>query len=404
MTSAATSRSPSASEAGFSLPEVLIAMGLMLVVLSGVFTAMTNAIEAQRAVKQVTTMNSNLRVSMDLMVRDLLQVGQGLPAGKRVSVPNGVGATRIIYPGPGPGIPADGPCPGIAQFADLPSLPAVTVGPGVGPRVNGVCTDVVTTLAVDSAFSQEGVAAITANGLTVTIDNDVDIAGGADGIANDLRVGDLLLLTKNNRSALMQVSALPGGNAVTFAAGGPLNLNQFDNTLVMNGTIDQLRADMPVDPLVTAPDAGPDGVVGTADDPGGWGTGQTTASRVWMVTYYVNTQLDAANPRLMRILNNQPPTAVAMGLEALTFTYDLADGVLNPAGVRMDAADVAGVGACDDPDTGAVEVCSENQIRKINLVLAMRSDDRSRRTNQFLHNTLFTQVSLRSMAFVDRYR
>ena len=403
-------RVPPAGEAGFSLPEVLIAMALMLLVLGGVFTAMTNAMEAQRTVREITAMNGNLRVSMDLVVRDMLQVGQGLPTGRRVSIPSGAGSARLVYPGDGPGIPDDGPCTGVTQFANLTSLPAVTVGPNLGPRVNGICTDVVTTLAVDSAFQQEGVAAITANGRSITIDNDVDIDGAGadlDGIANNIRPGDLIMLTKGTRSTLLQVSSIDDGNVLNFDPGDSLNLNQFDNAdpLVMGGTINALRAASPIDPLVTAQDVGPDNIAGTADDApaGQWGTGQTAASRVWMITYYVDSLTNPTNPRLVRIINNQPPTVVGMGVEALRFTYDIGDGVLNPTNVRMVPADLLANGPCDDPGTGTNEVCSENQIRKVNVVLAMRSEERSPH-GDFYHNTLFTQVSLRSMAFVDRYR
>ena len=36
---------------------------------------------------------------MDLIVRDMLQVGQGLPAGRVIMIPNGVGALAIRLPG-----------------------------------------------------------------------------------------------------------------------------------------------------------------------------------------------------------------------------------------------------------------------------------------------------------------
>ena len=39
---------PSRSDAGFSLPEVIVSMGIMLLVLGGTFTAMTNAMRADR--------------------------------------------------------------------------------------------------------------------------------------------------------------------------------------------------------------------------------------------------------------------------------------------------------------------------------------------------------------------
>jgi hypothetical protein len=47
-------------------------------------------------------------------------------------------------------------------------------------------------------------------------------------------------------------------------------------------------------------------------------------------------------------------------------------------------------------------VCSPNQIRKVNATLAIRSDKKSAESGYY-HNTLFTQVALRNLAFVDRY-
>jgi hypothetical protein len=64
----------------------------------------------------------------------------------------------------------------------------------------------------------------------------------------------------------------------------------------------------------------------------------------------------------------------------------------------MTSADLQGTGAC------APAACSPNQIRKANLMVSGRSRIPMRGTRQFFRNRLFTQVSLRSLAFVDRYR
>ena len=50
------------------------------------------AMRASETAKAVTGMNSNLRVGMDMMARDFIQTGQGLPTGRVVSMPNGAGA------------------------------------------------------------------------------------------------------------------------------------------------------------------------------------------------------------------------------------------------------------------------------------------------------------------------
>jgi hypothetical protein len=51
----------------------------------------------------------------------------------------------------------------------------------------------------------------------------------------------------------------------------------------------------------------------------------------------------------------------------------------------------------------APSACSPNQIRKANVSLAIRSEQRNKQSGYY-HNTLFTQVAMRSLSFVDRYR
>jgi len=74
-------------------------------------------------------------------------------------------------------------------------------------------------------------------------------------------------------------------------------------------------------------------------------------------------------------------------VENLQITFDLVDGVTNPTNV----------------DTPPV-TNSSNQIRKANLFLSARSQDVNPQTKQFFRNTMATQVGLRSLSFVDRYR
>ena len=71
----------------------------------------------------------------------------------------------------------------------------------------------------------------------------------------------------------------------------------------------------------------------------------------------------------------------------------------NPSNVRMDDADLAATGPA------GVRRCPAypNQIRKVNIMLSARSRLPRRGTQQFFRNRLVTQVSLRSLAFVDRY-
>jgi hypothetical protein len=271
------------------------------------------------------------------------------------------------------------------------TLPAVSVGAGLGPAINGECTDVITILAADNLFGPVPLAAIAADGRSATVHNSVNISDNPDVGNDNLRRGDLLMITKGPMSVLMQVTAV-AGQVVTFGTGAvdPLGLNQFDTTLTMLGTINQLKAQAPVDP-----DA-PVEIAGVQQ------RGPSEATRIRMVTYYVDATTNPLVPRLARVLGGQPPNAVAIGVQDLRLTYDIVDLVNNPAAVRMDEADLDGSGACDPAP------CSENQIRKVNILLSMNTDDArapgAQRYGYHTQTALYTQVSLRSMAFVDRYR
>jgi hypothetical protein len=120
----------------------------------------------------------------------------------------------------------------------------------------------------------------------------------------------------------------------------------------------------------------------------------------------IRETLDVTTPRLIRHINWGDPSAalnlrgqtVAFSIENLQFTYDMLDGVTNPSGVSMVAADLTTAGRC------APNPCSPNQIRKVNLFIAGRSAQPFSTTKRFFRGTLNTQVSLRSLALVDRYR
>jgi prepilin-type N-terminal cleavage/methylation domain-containing protein len=376
------------SEAGFSLIEVIVAMGIMLLVMAGTFTAMTNAMRAEQGARSITVLNSNLRSSMDLVVRDFLQVGQGLQTGRYIGVPNGPGSQPIVQPGPA----AAGACAGVTNFPVGPTISAVTVGPDRGPAINGICTDVITTLAVDGAFEGVNVTSMTTNGRSITIypygpdgingtADDVNISDVPDALGDNIRVGDIIELRRNTATATVYVTAV-AGQTLTFAPGDPLRLNQFDTGLAMLGTTNQMRV---------AGDPSAPVVVGGVIQPGPW-----SAYRIRMISYYVDTTTNPTSPRLVRRMNAAAAHAVAVELEAVRLTYDNANGVNNPTSVRMNATDLGAAGAC------APSACSPNQIRKADVTIAIRSEQRNRQTGYY-HNTLFTQVALRSLAFVDRY-
>jgi hypothetical protein len=224
---------------------------------------------------------------------------------------------------------------------------------------------------------------MTANGRSITVAPGVNISDTPDAFGDNLRVGDLLELRRRGTSdtATVYVSNVVG-QVVTFSPGDPLGLNQFDTTGIMEGTTNKIFvAGDPVAPVIVA------GVT----QAGPW-----DAFRVRMISYFVNTTANPASPRLVRQINANAANAVAFEIEAFRLSFDIADGTGNPSGVRMNATDLGVGGAC------APFACSANQIRKANVTIAVRSERRSKETG-FYQNTLFTQVALRSLSFVDRF-
>jgi hypothetical protein len=265
-------------------------------------------------------------------------------------------------------------------------MTAIIPGTGVGPTINGVATDVITFILADGAFlstiSDYDVNLTALGASSMSVDPSVDVTNGG---ADDLHPGDLIMLMKGTSTTLVQITAVSNQTA-TFGASDSLNLNQ---TAAANGT---LTAHRNIAPAETCS-----------------GTGcfvPSTATRIRMITYYIDAQTDPARPRLVRRVNNGHATtydnnlgtALAFDVENLQVSYDLVDGVDNPTDVKFTAQDIAGTGRCSP------NPCSPNQIRKVNVTVSGRSRIPMRQTKQFLRNTLQTQVSLRSMAFVDRYR
>ncbi len=410
---------------GFTLIELLITMAITTVILGSVMLAMTDAIKATESATQITDLNNGLRTAMDLMVRDMLQVGQGLPGGRSILIPNGGPAQAISLPGPAmTDYVFDGPtfCPirtdDVTPDTICEDITAVIPGPNRGPVLfeDQPATDMITTLAADSSFDTVPLRAFAADGRSITVANPsvAPCAGGPlpaaprhpsghlisdnpDCGRDNLRPGDLIMLTKNSASALVQVSRV-NGQQVFFDADDSLKLNQMNSA---DGSAFELRAMDPIDTLTRPP---------CAPAPAACDFVTTVATRIRMISYYIDNVTDPLRPRLMRRLgNSENPakwnefdntegTVVAFDVEGLQISYDLVDGRNNPSNVRMDDLDMSVDGRCQPLR------CYPNQIRKVNIMLSGRSRLPRRGTNQFFRNRLVTQVSLRSLAFVDRYR
>lgn len=334
-------------DGGFSLVELLTATFVTMIVLATTLGALNDGIRAADTAGLIAEMQHNSRTGLNMLRRDLMQAGQGIPIGG-IPVPSGAGAAPINRPGPGASMTFP---------TTWLQLPAVAPGQALGPNIQGRATDMITILYADPTLplNQDPVANISSDGSLITI----GIGQLATEMAEAISVGDLIMFSNAFGNAIQEATSVnPGSQRVNFAASDSMNLNQ---RTAPAGTIIQLQ-----------------------DSPGSYPP--TTATRIWMITYYVDDSTPNS-PRLMRVVNNGTPRPIALEIEDLQITYDLVDGVTNPSGV-------------DEPTAPH----SPAQIRKVNLVLASRSHNKQRVTSQYQRQTLTTQVSLRSLSFFDRYQ
>jgi prepilin-type N-terminal cleavage/methylation domain-containing protein len=342
---------------GFTILELLIALAITLVVAAIGLSALVDFEHTSEGIVLAANTQENLRAGMNYIVRDVVLTGEGLPTGG-IAIPNGAG------------VPVNRPGPPAAAYTfplTYTAIPAITPGAGMGANVVEP-SDMVTIMYADNTIPlNENLindpappagdpvcnGAIDPAGASVTFDIN------CTNISNGLMVihpGDLILFSNAQGNALEEVTTV-AGQVLDFAANDAYNLNQRNDP---SGTMHQIQA-----PAGTYP--------------------PTTATRVIMVTYYLDNSI-ASDPRLMRELNFGTPEPVAEYVEDLQASYDFIDGITNPSDLK-------------NPPAGD----SMNQAEDVNLFLAARSSQQFSWNNQYFWNNLVTQVSLRGMAYFNRY-
>ena len=363
------------SESGFTLVELMIASMITLVVMGVAFSTFRDALALNDAVVQIGESSQNLRAGTNQLVRDLLQAGRNIPTGG-IGIPSGPNAQPIKRPGP----------PESGYFfknddEDSTTLTAITTGAGLGPTISGRDTDIVTILMDDPYLdelklypSNAGTSRSTlaADGLSFDVGPHMHwVVGDQVNAIAPIAKGDIIYFANSSGSALQVVTDI-NGSKVFFEPNKDLfNLNQ--------------------------PNAGAGSITEILPEPCGdiaKCLAGTRIRRVLMYTYYVHEETPGI-PRLMRMLNHSTPQALAGVIEDLDLSYDLVDGTQNPTNIK----DLPHAATVD----GADVIYSANQIRKVNAHVGVRSEVISVRANDYLRNHLSTVISLRNLAYVDRY-
>lgn len=373
-------------QCGFTLIEFMIAMAVTMVALLATVLAFRAATYSNQNVTQREDMADNIRAGLNLLEQDLIMTGMGMPTGG-ITIPTF--AATSACPGGTSNLARPVPT-GTATFPVCnTTLPSIEPGNAMGPLITApdatalTNTDIITVVYEDNTASSTGTivgmnaqpingsscpgGSISASGNTVTFDatcfNLASLA--ANGV--QINPGDLIMFNNTNGNALQEVTSV-SGQTLGFSSGDAFRLNGI--TGASGGTIVQLQN-------YTINSSGVKSYRGTYP--------QTSATRIWMVSYWLDNVTDPIHVRLDRALNFNSPQPVGETLENLQFTFNFNDGIA----VNQNTI-----------PTGY----SESQVRSVNLYLSTRSTSVLTQTKTYARENFQTQLSLRSMAYVNRYK
>jgi hypothetical protein len=375
------------SEAGFTLAELLVATAISLVVIGTAMMTFKDAVAMTGTASYMADTSLNLRAGVNLLIRDLEGTGRGIPTGG-IPIPSGGNAG-----------PVRRPSPPLSNYTfdniNATTISAVTTGSGKGPTIDQQPTDIVTLLMIDPLIDEVLAPAPPVGQPTTRVPLVVSTAGAplnpTEILANDgssfalnaskkwlsgdptnnippINKGDLLMFVDANGQYAIQTVTRTDATHAYFDQNtdDPFAFNQ--RGLATAGTIMQMIPQpIPANTNVTL-----------------------TVYRLLMYTYYVDP--NGGTPRLMRQYNFGTPQALAGVVEDLQLAYDIVDGTVNPTAID------------DLPYTANNVTYSANQIRKVSVHIGVRSETMALKPRDYLRTHLSTVVTLRQLAYVDRYK
>lgn len=324
---------------GFTLIEFAISNVAIMIMLAAAFTLLNTVFTANSGVGDMMQTQQSIRVAMNTITRDITMAGTGLPNGG-IAVPNGTNSDALARPGAG-------------GTLATPNNTIAILAPGdeAGPTVNAIATDAITVTAINQTSPTWSIVSI--NTASTYVDFTENVRAGATQLFTD----DLLVFTNVNGSVFGCVTSVSMvSDRVFFADADAMNVNQ---PTAQFGNLNSI--------------ANEDGTYPP-----------TTATRINIVTYYINSSV-AAHPKLMRAVNAQAPQIIVEDIENLQFAFDLFDFETNSE-------------TSNQPTT-----TSPNQIRSVAVSISGRSAQVMERSRKYFRFSLVSKVNIRNSTFRNRY-
>ena len=369
----------SQSRRGFSLVELLIAMGVGSVVLAGAAMLYQRSLQVSGIVSSHAELQAELRGGMNQIARDLDQAGTGIPIG-------GISIPTTASGGVNPKFACDSTGCYLSTGNTFTNGVLNKITPANGRGITtSEATDALVIVYVDPiapAGDQLSSATgldwraypttnITAQGDTLTMPSTT--APALNDPQKGLNIGDMLLMQNDKGNAVGVVTNFNASTGViSFAVGDPLAFNQPSSPAV-SGTL----ASLAISPLPSSPPL----------------YRPVTVSRIMMITYFVRRDPVDGHLSLMRQVNARTPYPVAEYIEDFQLTYDTLDTSTNPATL---------VAAVPDAAVGSPATPQPSAIRKVNIVLTARSP-KVNQQGQYDRMSIATSVGPRNLSFSDKY-
>jgi prepilin-type N-terminal cleavage/methylation domain-containing protein len=371
---------------GFSLLEMVVAIGLGTLVLAAATQLYTQGVNATWTVSQQAEMQQDFRAASGMLTRDLSLAGAGLGNNVQIALPTGTG-TLPVY-GCDQSSPTkcylNGKSGAFPTQSSVSYLYGLIPGNQLGPQLNPSqpATDIVTVAYTDANFLVNLYCSTVTSSTTVRF-----TVPGTSGSATCKLMG-----TSAPQALDDPVVGLTAGDLLFFSVtgGGPGAtyspvIAEVTSVAAKAGTVPNQYYDVTFakgDPLQMNQTTATSGALVNAVN---W-TG--TASRLLLITYYIDGTPNP--PRLMRMVSGHTPVPVAEGVVFLQFSYDLYDsssGTIYPG----------------QPDGGASLGMTPDQITKTNIVHMAMDPTLKGIKGEGQGLDLETSVSERDLTYVNSY-
>jgi Tfp pilus assembly protein PilW len=219
-------RSP--SEAGFSLVELMVAMGVMVTLTAIVMTFMSDSIKLSTVTNEMTEAQQNLRTAQDFISRDIVAVGDGM---EDIKAPRMTKAFLNGYLTKAPAADNNATLGVLGIVTSDDQVPAGTTVPvpsaGTTLTLLGG-TDRLTIMKADPNFNGGATislppGSVTNTGQTVTLPTGTNMT--------QFTIGDIYFFTSGAGSAFGAVTAVNvAGRILSFTSGDRYGINQASAT------------------------------------------------------------------------------------------------------------------------------------------------------------------------------